>query len=142
MIVLLHAYRKSFSALDVAIMFTLYEVAGAVTNLAAGETIRCAVLNCDFALTISCCSARLDGSKMGHSLHAHLRTVFANLFVWAFVWMERRLVEGNRDRLCVRRLGFNLRSHNLFVPLTQSAVPSRKCSQALQRTLQSWVGKP
>ena len=36
MIVLLHAYNKSFSALEVAIMFTLYEMAGVVTNLAAG----------------------------------------------------------------------------------------------------------
>ncbi len=36
MIVLLHAYNKSFSALEVAIMFTLYEVAGVFTNLAAG----------------------------------------------------------------------------------------------------------
>jgi len=36
MIVLLHAYQQHFSALDVAIMFTLYEVAGVVTNLAAG----------------------------------------------------------------------------------------------------------
>lgn len=36
MIVLLHAYNKSFSALDVAIMFMLYELAGVFTNLAAG----------------------------------------------------------------------------------------------------------
>ena len=36
MIVLLHAYNLNFSALEVAIMFTLYELAGAVTNLAAG----------------------------------------------------------------------------------------------------------
>jgi len=36
MIVLLHAYTKSFSALEVALMFTLYEMAGVVTNLAAG----------------------------------------------------------------------------------------------------------
>lgn len=36
MIVLLHAYNKSFSALQVALMFTLYELAGVVTNLAAG----------------------------------------------------------------------------------------------------------
>jgi Major Facilitator Superfamily len=36
MIVLLHAYNKGFSALQVAIMFTLYEAAGVVTNLAAG----------------------------------------------------------------------------------------------------------
>ena len=36
MIVLLHAYSKSFSALEVAIMFTLYELAGVFTNLAAG----------------------------------------------------------------------------------------------------------
>lgn len=36
MIVLLHAYNKSFSALQVAIMFTLYELAGVFTNLAAG----------------------------------------------------------------------------------------------------------
>lgn len=33
MIVLLHAYQKSFSALEVSIMFTLYELAGVVTNL-------------------------------------------------------------------------------------------------------------
>lgn len=36
MIVLLHAYNKSFSALEVAMMFTLYELAGVFTNLAAG----------------------------------------------------------------------------------------------------------
>jgi len=36
MIVLLHAYNLHFSALEVAIMFTLYELAGAVTNLLAG----------------------------------------------------------------------------------------------------------
>ena len=36
MIVLLHAYTKNFSALQVAIMFTLYELAGVFTNLAAG----------------------------------------------------------------------------------------------------------
>ena len=33
MIVLLHAYQKAFSALEVSIMFTLYELAGVVTNL-------------------------------------------------------------------------------------------------------------
>ena len=33
MIVLLHAYNKKFSALEVAIMFTLYELAGVFTNL-------------------------------------------------------------------------------------------------------------
>ncbi|GFR40340.1 hypothetical protein Agub_g882, partial [Astrephomene gubernaculifera] len=36
MIVLLHAYRSGFSAWQVAIMFSLYEMAGVVTNLAAG----------------------------------------------------------------------------------------------------------
>mmetsp|Transcript_19551 Transcript_19551/g.36959 ORF Transcript_19551/g.36959 Transcript_19551/m.36959 type:complete len:565 (-) Transcript_19551:82-1776(-) len=36
MIVLLHAYNKNFSALQVAFMFTLYELAGVFTNLAAG----------------------------------------------------------------------------------------------------------
>jgi len=36
MIVLLHAYNKSFSAMQVALMFTLYELAGVFTNLAAG----------------------------------------------------------------------------------------------------------
>lgn len=36
MIVLLHAYSKSFSALEVAVMFSLYELAGVFTNLAAG----------------------------------------------------------------------------------------------------------
>uniref|UniRef100_A0A7S0JEI9 Uncharacterized protein n=1 Tax=Calcidiscus leptoporus TaxID=127549 RepID=A0A7S0JEI9_9EUKA len=36
MIVLLHAYQKGFTALQVALMFTLYELAGVVTNLGAG----------------------------------------------------------------------------------------------------------
>jgi len=36
MIVLLHAYNNSFTALEVSIMFTLYELAGVFTNLAAG----------------------------------------------------------------------------------------------------------
>jgi MFS family permease len=36
MIVLLHAYQLGFSAWLVAIMFSLYEMAGVVTNLAAG----------------------------------------------------------------------------------------------------------
>lgn len=36
MIVLLHAYQQQFSALDVAIMFSMYEAAGIITNLAAG----------------------------------------------------------------------------------------------------------
>lgn len=39
MIVLLHAYNKNFSALEVAIMFTLYELAGVFTNLVGGEAI-------------------------------------------------------------------------------------------------------
>jgi MFS family permease len=36
MIVLLHAYHLGFTAWQTAIMFTLYEVAGVVTNLLAG----------------------------------------------------------------------------------------------------------
>ena len=36
MLVLLHAYNKGFSAMQVAIMFTMYELLGAVTNLVAG----------------------------------------------------------------------------------------------------------
>jgi MFS family permease len=36
MIVLLHAYRLGFTAWQVSIMFTLYELAGVVTNLLAG----------------------------------------------------------------------------------------------------------
>ena len=36
MIVLLHAYNAGFSAMQVATMFTLYELAGVVTNLVAG----------------------------------------------------------------------------------------------------------
>mmetsp|Transcript_22568 Transcript_22568/g.37335 ORF Transcript_22568/g.37335 Transcript_22568/m.37335 type:complete len:569 (+) Transcript_22568:49-1755(+) len=36
MIVLLHAYNKNFSAFEVALMFSLYELAGVFTNLAAG----------------------------------------------------------------------------------------------------------
>ena len=37
MIVLLHAYNKDFSALEVSIMFTLYELAGVFTNLVGQE---------------------------------------------------------------------------------------------------------
>ena len=36
MIVLLHAFRLSFTAMEIAVMFTLYEAAGVVTNLLAG----------------------------------------------------------------------------------------------------------
>lgn len=36
MIVLLHAYQKGFSAMQVAVMFSFYELAGVVTNLLAG----------------------------------------------------------------------------------------------------------
>jgi hypothetical protein len=36
MIVLLHAYHLGFTAWQTAVMFTLYEVAGVVTNLLAG----------------------------------------------------------------------------------------------------------
>jgi len=36
MIVLLHAYNKGFTAMEVAAMFTLYETAGVVTNIVAG----------------------------------------------------------------------------------------------------------
>ena len=36
MIVLMHAYNRGFTAWDVAVMFTLYEAMGAVTNLVAG----------------------------------------------------------------------------------------------------------
>ena len=36
MLVLLHAYNKGFSAMEVAVMFALYELCGAGTNLAAG----------------------------------------------------------------------------------------------------------
>ena len=39
MIVLLHAYNKNFSALEVAIMFTLYELAGVFTNLVGPDGI-------------------------------------------------------------------------------------------------------
>lgn len=36
MVVLLHAYQKGFTAMEVAIMFSFYELAGVVTNLLAG----------------------------------------------------------------------------------------------------------
>ena len=36
MIVLLHAYNKGFTAMEVAVMFSMYETAGVVTNLLAG----------------------------------------------------------------------------------------------------------
>jgi len=36
MIILFHAYNQGFTAIEVAVMFSLYEVAGVVTNLLAG----------------------------------------------------------------------------------------------------------
>jgi MFS family permease len=36
MLVLLHAYTKGFTAMEVSVMFALYELCGAGTNLAAG----------------------------------------------------------------------------------------------------------
>ncbi|KAL4451733.1 hypothetical protein ABPG75_007395 [Micractinium tetrahymenae] len=36
MVVLLHAYQKGFSAMQVAVMFSFYELAGVATNLLAG----------------------------------------------------------------------------------------------------------
>jgi hypothetical protein len=36
MIVLLHAYNLGFTAWQTAIMFSMYELAGVVTNLCAG----------------------------------------------------------------------------------------------------------
>jgi hypothetical protein len=36
MIVLLHAYEKKFTAMEIAVMFSLYELMGVVTNLCAG----------------------------------------------------------------------------------------------------------
>lgn len=36
MIVLLHAYNMGFTAMEVAIMFSMYELAGVFTNLLAG----------------------------------------------------------------------------------------------------------
>ena len=49
MIVLLHAFTYGFSAMDVAIMFMMYEIAGVVTNLGAGLAgarwgIRCTLI--------------------------------------------------------------------------------------------------
>jgi hypothetical protein len=43
MIVLMHAYNKDFSALEVAIMFTLYELAGVFTNLVCFQWVFCLV---------------------------------------------------------------------------------------------------
>ena len=40
MIVLLHAFNGGFSAMDVAIMFSLYELAGVGTNRATPQGIR------------------------------------------------------------------------------------------------------
>ena len=39
MIVLLHAHGKSFTAMEIAIMFSLYELMGVLTNLIAGIQI-------------------------------------------------------------------------------------------------------
>ena len=36
MLVLLHAHGKSFTAMEIAIMFSLYELMGVLTNLIAG----------------------------------------------------------------------------------------------------------
>lgn len=53
-IVLLHAFNKSFSAWEVAVMFTLYELAGVFTNLVSSF--------CDK-------NKRLDDSRLFHNIY-------------------------------------------------------------------------
>lgn len=72
MIVLLHAYNKAFSALQVAFMFTLYELAGVFTNLVSFSATSIIIMIVEDAAChelispISCCrrlvSLALDGA--------------------------------------------------------------------------------
>lgn len=73
MIVLQHAYNKSFSAMQVAVMFTLYELAGVFTNLVskkrsknrriADNIISNSVLTIRFGTKLGCW---IYGCKMGY----------------------------------------------------------------------------
>ena len=80
MIVLLHAYNKGFSALEVAIMFSLYELAGVFTNLAAGLMgarwgIKLTLI-CGKFVCVECDIGDVDGWGL-----------FVCLFVWLFGWL-------------------------------------------------------
>lgn len=75
MIVLLHAYHKSFSALQVALMFTLYELAGVFTNLAAG--LMGAKWGIRFTLIVGLCLQLLS---------------YGLLFGWQDGWTDRTAI--------------------------------------------------
>jgi Na+/melibiose symporter-like transporter len=86
MIVLLHAYNQSFSAFEVAIMFTLYELAGVFTNLAAG--VMGAKWGIKFTLIIG-----LSLQLLSYGL----------LFGWQDDWTKAQAlvyVTGKRSRFC------------------------------------------
>ena len=88
MIVLLHAYNKSFSALEVALMFTLYELAGVFTNLVCEIVLRALRLSFVFVtlltLTMSTIATgcRVYGCKMGYQVYANFRTNPPAGIVW------------------------------------------------------------
>ena len=79
MIVLLHAYNKSFSALEVSIMFTLYELAGVFTNLVGQEMdgrvffvdLPPQLLNLTYLFIATGCW--IVGSKVGDKIYSHMR---------------------------------------------------------------------
>ena len=76
MIVLLHAYTKKFSAFEVAIMFTLYELAGVFTNLVSvykkqtnqSISLSC-LLNPNFSFSLSTTGCWFHGRTVGHQIY-------------------------------------------------------------------------
>lgn len=89
MIVLQHAYSKSFSAMQVAIMFTLYELAGVFTNLVSKT--EGFVLDCnDEVLTIcETKGCRFHGCEMGYQGDLDYRVDATTILVQFIVWLAR-----------------------------------------------------
>ena len=97
MIVLLHAYNKSFSALEVAIMFSLYELAGVFTNLAAG--MMGARWGIRFTLILGLCLQILSYGKylwcsrlISTSSFSYLYAHIGLLFGWEDDWSKETAI--------------------------------------------------
>ena len=83
MIVLLAAYNKGFTAMEVAVMFTLYETAGVVTNLLAGlagarwglKTTHCSGLALQLVGLGMLCGWKVVPTHASTHTHTHMHTV-------------------------------------------------------------------
>jgi hypothetical protein len=105
MIVLLHAYTKKFSAFEVAIMFTLYELAGVFTNLVSGFNRRIKLLpycvdSIQICHSFSTTGCWFHGRTVGHQIYIGQRIDVATFFLRLTLWLARRLDERACDYIC------------------------------------------